>query len=94
MAARTMRTMTSSTLAREDAGRGFETIADTIMYRSSAERDLRVSDEEVEQAREYLARRGVTTSALQGGGRAAVHVALAYVALVVVRLTLLQAVGR
>jgi len=62
-----MRTMNSSTPPRADAGRGFETIADTIMYRWSAERDVWVSEGEVEQARMYLARRGVTTSALPDG---------------------------
>src|SRR5262245_34229220 len=62
-----MRTMNSSTPLRSDAGRGFETIADTIMYRWSAERDVWVSDGEVEQARVYLARLGVTTSALPDG---------------------------
>ena len=47
--------------------RRFETIADTIMYRWWAERDVWVSDGEVEQAREYLARRGVNTSVLPDG---------------------------
>jgi len=49
----------ASTRARESSGRGFETIADTIMYRWSAERDVWVSDDEVEQARVYLARLGI-----------------------------------
>jgi len=57
----------ASTRARESSGRGFETIADTIMYRWSAERDVWVSDDEVEQARVYLARLGVTTSATPDG---------------------------
>ena len=65
--AATMRTTNRATPTQPGAGRGFETIADTIMYRWSAERDVRVSDEEVEQARVYLARRGVTTSALPDG---------------------------
>ena len=42
-------------------------MADTIMYRWSAERDVWVSDAEVAQAREYLARLGVTTSTLSDG---------------------------
>jgi hypothetical protein len=58
-----MRTIDSSTRLC----RGFELIADTIMYRWSAERDVWVSDDEVEQARAYLARRGVTTSATPDG---------------------------
>ena len=37
---------------------GSRPIADTIMYRWSAERDVWVSDDEVEQVREYLARVG------------------------------------
>jgi len=62
-----MRTTNPSTHTREDAGRGFEAIADTIMYRWSAERDVWVSDEELEQTRAYLARVGVRTSALPNG---------------------------
>src|SRR5262250_2543825 len=62
-----MRTTNASTSSREETGRGFETIADIIMYRWSAERDVWVSDEEVEQARMYLARLGVTTSPLPDG---------------------------
>ena len=56
---------------------GFEAIADTIMYRWSAERDVWVSPSEVEQARLYLERVGVVTSPLPdgrfavGGGTAA-----------------------
>ena len=38
------------------AARGFESIADAIMYRWSVERDTWVSTIEVEQAREYLER--------------------------------------
>src|SRR5262249_33265113 len=53
IAARAMRMMNASTRTGEPSGRGFETIADTIMYRWSAERDVWVSDEEVEQARVY-----------------------------------------
>ena len=46
---------------------GFEAIADTIMYRWSAERDVWVSPSEVEQARAYLERVGVVTSPLPDG---------------------------
>ena len=47
--------------------RGFEAIADAIMYRWSSERDVWVSADEVEQARAYLARLGVVTSVLPDG---------------------------
>jgi len=47
-------------------------MADTIMYRWSAERDIWVSDAEVENARAYLERAGVSTSPLPDG-RFAVH---------------------
>ena len=57
--------MTNSLLDSEaEHGREFEAIADSIMYRWSAERDVWVSREEVEQARAYLARVGVSTSSL------------------------------
>jgi hypothetical protein len=46
---------------------GFEAIADTIMYRWRAERDVWVSPSEVEQARAYLERVGVVTSPLPDG---------------------------
>ncbi len=46
---------------------GFEAIADTIMYRWRAERDVWVSPSEVEQARAYLERVGVITSPLPDG---------------------------
>jgi hypothetical protein len=46
---------------------GFEAIADAIMYRWSAERDVWVSPSEVEQARAYLERAGVPTSPLPDG---------------------------
>jgi len=62
-----MRTTNVSTRTREASGRGFETIADTIMYRWSAERDVWVSDAEVEEARSYLARLGVATSPMPDG---------------------------
>jgi hypothetical protein len=45
----------------------FEAIADTIMYRWSAERDVWVSPSEVAQARAYLERAGVVTSLLPDG---------------------------
>lgn len=46
---------------------GFEAIAETIMYRWSAERDVWVSPSEVAQARAYLERAGVVTSPLPDG---------------------------
>jgi hypothetical protein len=46
---------------------GFETMADTILYRWSVERDTWVSASEVEEARAYLARQGIATSALPDG---------------------------
>jgi len=55
-----------------EAARAFEATADTIMYRWSAERDVWVSPTEVEQARAYLLRAGVTTSPLPDG-RYSVH---------------------
>ncbi len=62
-----MRMTNAPVRTRDDAARGFETIADSIMYRWSAERDVWVSDGEVEQARMYLARLGVSTSTLPDG---------------------------
>ena len=53
--------------ARTGAAGSFEAMADTIMYRWSAERDTWVSDAEVEHARVYLERAGVTTSPLPDG---------------------------
>jgi hypothetical protein len=53
--------------ARVGAARTFEAMADTIMYRWSAERDTWVSDMEVEHARAYLERVGVSTSPLPDG---------------------------
>ena len=50
-----------------ERSRGFEGVADTIMYRWSVERDTWVSTTEVEQACEYLARAGVTVSPLPDG---------------------------
>jgi hypothetical protein len=53
--------------ARAEAARRFESTADAIMYRWSTERDTWVSATEVEQARAYLQRAGVETSALPDG---------------------------
>jgi hypothetical protein len=47
--------------------RGFESIADAIMYRWSVERDTWVSAIEVEQAREYLERAGMAITTLPDG---------------------------
>jgi len=46
---------------------GFEAMADVILYRWSTERDTWVSASEVEEARAYLARQGIATSALPDG---------------------------
>ena len=62
-----MRIDSPSALQRSETSRGFEAIADTIMYRWSVERDTWVSTAEVAQAREYLARAGVPTNALPDG---------------------------
>src|SRR5262249_54340538 len=62
-----MRIDVASPDARTDAARGFERIADAIMYRWSVERDTWVSATEVEQARAYLERVGVSTDALPDG---------------------------
>jgi hypothetical protein len=45
----------------------FETIADGIMYRWTAERDTWVSTIEVQQARAYLERLGIPTRPLEDG---------------------------
>lgn len=50
-----------------DTARTFESIADTIMYRWSTERDTWVSATEVEEARRYLQRAGIDTSLLPDG---------------------------
>jgi len=47
--------------------RGFEGIADTILYRWSVERDTWVSPSEIEHARAYLARHGIAISVLPDG---------------------------
>jgi len=57
-----MRTTNSPLDCNSVLGREFEAIADSIMYRWSAERDVWVSRQEVEEARAYLARVGVSTS--------------------------------
>lgn len=62
-----MRTTNGSVRTRTEGQAGFETIADTIMDRWSAERDIWVSTQEVEQARAYLERVGVVTSPLPDG---------------------------
>ena len=46
---------------------GFEAIADAIMYRWAAEREVWVSPSEVEQACAYLERAGVVVSPLPDG---------------------------
>jgi hypothetical protein len=58
--------------ATSEAARAFETSAETIMYRWSAERDVWVSPAEIEQARAYLQRAGVTIVELPDG-RFTVH---------------------
>lgn len=62
-----MRIDGASPEARTEAARGFETMADAIMYRWTVERDTWVSATEVEQARAYLAHAGVSTRALPDG---------------------------
>jgi hypothetical protein len=58
---------TSTTAARPAVTRGFEAIADAIMYRWTVERDTWVSPTEIEQARVYLQRVGIATSPLPDG---------------------------
>ena len=50
-----------------DETRAFESIADSIMYRWSVERDTWVSQTEVQQARVYLERAGIGTTPLPDG---------------------------
>lgn len=50
-----------------DTTRGFESVADAIMYRWSVERDTWVSTIEVEQARDYLERSGMAVTTLPDG---------------------------
>ena len=47
--------------------RGFEGVADAIVYRWSVERDTWVSPSEIEHVRAYLARHGIATSVLPDG---------------------------
>jgi len=53
------------------AARGFESIADAIMYRWSVERDTWVSTIEVEEARDYLERSGMAVTTTADGRRTA-----------------------
>jgi hypothetical protein len=53
--------------AGRDTARGFESMADAIMYRWSVERDTWVSPSEVEHVRAYLARAGIPTTVLPDG---------------------------
>jgi hypothetical protein len=48
-------------------GRGFEAIADAIMYRWSVERDIWVGPREIAHARAYLEEAGITISELPDG---------------------------
>ncbi len=50
-----------------DNPRGFEAIAEAIMYRWRVERDTWVSPTEVERARSYLAHVGIATRPLDDG---------------------------
>lgn len=59
-----MRNTSSAIDLRAEAARGFEAVADTIMYRWSVERDTWVSTSEVDQARAYLERAGVDVARL------------------------------
>ena len=62
-----MRTTNGPVRTRAEGQAGFETIADTIMDRWSAERDVWVSAQEVAHARAYLERIGVVTAPLPDG---------------------------
>lgn len=62
-----MRETTAAAGARAALTKGFEAIADAIMYRWSVERDVWVSPREVEHARAYLQHLGITTTALPDG---------------------------
>jgi hypothetical protein len=57
----------SALRGRSEAARGFEAVADAIMYRWTVERDTWVSATEVEQARAYLERAGIATTLLPDG---------------------------
>ena len=58
---------TTAVAGRTAVTRGFEAIADAIMYRWSVERDTWVSPTEVAHARAYLQRLGIATSELPDG---------------------------
>lgn len=62
-----MRNAVTSRSGRSEVSRGFEAIADAIMYRWTVERDTWVSPTEVEHARVYLERAGISTRALPDG---------------------------
>jgi hypothetical protein len=60
-----MRNTSVATDVRASGARGFEAIADAIMYRWSVERDPWVSASEFDQARAYLQRAGIDVSGLR-----------------------------
>jgi hypothetical protein len=62
-----MRTVRLTESLAAGAPRGFEAMADVIMYRWSTERDTWVSTAEIEEARVYLQRAGIATAALPDG---------------------------
>jgi hypothetical protein len=62
-----MRTNAAIPATRSETTRGFEAIADAIMYRWTAERDTWVSAAEVDEARAYLERIGIATTLLPDG---------------------------
>jgi hypothetical protein len=62
-----MRETTAPPTGPRTVARGFEAIADAIMYRWAVERDTWVSPTEIEQTRAYLARVGVPTRSLPDG---------------------------
>jgi hypothetical protein len=56
------------TLSSQGSGsKGFERIADAIMYRWTVERDTWLAPREIEEARAYLDRVGITTRVLPDG---------------------------
>jgi hypothetical protein len=60
-------TIISAAGTRTVVTRGFEAIADAIMYRWRIERDTWVSPTEIEHTRAYLLAVGITTTALPDG---------------------------
>ena len=62
-----MRNAVTSRSIRNEVSRGFEAVADAIMYRWTVERDTWVSPTEVEYARVYLEKAGITTRSLPDG---------------------------